>query len=65
VESKDAYVTVCILIILCFCYIKSNMVSHRIKDNRQRNLPPNIEVTNEDKVRVRFNGPWIEMVRVK
>jgi hypothetical protein len=26
---------------------------------------PKIEVTNEDKVRVRFNGPWIEMVRVK
>jgi hypothetical protein len=36
-----------------------------IKDNRQRNLPPKLEVTNEDKVRVRFNEPWIEMVRVK
>ena len=41
------------------------MVSYRIKDNRQRNLLPKIEVTNEDKVRVRFNEPWIEMVRVK
>ena len=41
------------------------MVSHRIKNNRQRNLPPKLEVTNEDKVRVRFNEPWIEMVRVK
>jgi hypothetical protein len=41
------------------------MVSHRIKDNRQRNLPPKIEVTNEDKVRVRFNESWIEMARVK
>ena len=34
-------------------------------DNRQRNLPPKLEVTNEDKVIVRFNEPWIEMVRVK
>ena len=41
------------------------MMSYRIKDNRQRNLPPKIEVTNEDKVRVWFNEPWIEMVRVK
>ena len=41
------------------------MVSHRIKDNRQRNLPPKIEVTNEDKVRVRFNESWIEMARDK
>jgi hypothetical protein len=41
------------------------MVSYRIKDNRQRNLPPKLEVTNEDKVIVRFNEPWIEMVRVK
>jgi hypothetical protein len=31
----------------------------------QRNLPPKLEVTNEDKVIVRFNEPWIEMVRVK
>ena len=37
------------------------MVSYRIKDNRQRNLPPKIEVTKEDKVIVRFNEPWIEM----
>jgi hypothetical protein len=41
------------------------MVSYRIKDNRQRNLLPKLEVTNEDKVIVRFNEPWIEMVRVK
>jgi hypothetical protein len=41
------------------------MVSYRIKDNRQRNLPPKLEVTNEDKVIVRFDEPWIKMVRVK
>jgi hypothetical protein len=41
------------------------MVSYRIKDNRQWNLPPKLEVTNEDNVIVRFNEPWIEMVRVK
>jgi hypothetical protein len=41
------------------------MVSYRIKDNRQRNLPPKIEETKEDKVIVPFNEPWIEMVRVK
>jgi hypothetical protein len=44
---------------------KAIWCSYRIKDNRQRNLLPKIEVTNEDKVRVRFNEPWIEMVRVK
>ena len=31
-------------------------------DKRQKNLPPKIEVTNEDKVRVWFNEPWIEMI---
>ena len=41
------------------------MVSYKIKDNRQRNLPPKIKVTNEDQIRVRFNEPWIEMIRVK
>ena len=41
------------------------MVSHRIKDNRQRNVPSKLEVTNENKVIMRFNEPWIEMVRVK
>jgi hypothetical protein len=41
------------------------MVSYKIKDNRQRNLPPKIKVANEDEVRVRFNEPWIEMIRVK
>ena len=41
------------------------MVSYKIKDNKQRNLPPKIKVTNEDQVRVRFNEPWIEMIRVK
>jgi len=37
------------------------MMLYRIKDNRQRNLPPKIEVTDEDKVRVRFNEPWIDV----
>ena len=41
------------------------MVSYRIKDNRQRNLPSQLEVTNEDKVIAWFNEQWIEMVRVK
>ena len=41
------------------------MVSHKIKDNRQRNLPPKIKVANEDQVRIRFNEPWIEIIRVK
>jgi hypothetical protein len=41
------------------------MVSYRIKDNRQRNLPPKLEVTNEDKVIVRFDEPWIQIVTVK
>ena len=45
--------------------MKSNMVSHKIKDNRQRNLPPKIKVANEDQVRVRFNESWIENIRVK
>jgi hypothetical protein len=39
------------------------MLSHRIKENRQRNLSPKLEVTNEDKAIVRFNEPWIKMVR--
>ena len=41
------------------------MVSYRIKDNRQRNLPSKLEVTNEDKVIAWFNEQWIEMVGVK
>ena len=35
-----------------------------IKDNRQRNLPPKLEVTNEDKVRVRFNEPWMKWLEL-
>jgi hypothetical protein len=41
------------------------MVSYKNKDNRQRNVPPKIKVANEDQVRVRFNEPWTEMIRVK
>jgi hypothetical protein len=44
---------------------EKHMVSYKIKDNRQRNLPPKIKVANEDQVRVRFNESWIEMIRVK
>ena len=40
------------------------MVSNNIKDNRQKNLTAKIEVTNEDKVKVRFNELWIEMFKV-
>ena len=40
------------------------MVSYKIKDNRQRNLPPKIKMANEDQVRVRFHESWIEMIRV-
>ena len=41
------------------------MVSYKIKDNRQKNVTAKIEVTNEDKVKGRFNEPWIEMIKVK
>jgi hypothetical protein len=41
------------------------MVAHKIKDNKQKNFSAKIEVTNEDKVKVRFNEPWIEMIKVK
>jgi len=41
---------------ICMCFIELN--------TRQRNLPPKIEVTNEDRVRVRFNEPWIEMIKL-
>jgi hypothetical protein len=40
------------------------MVSYRIKDNRQRNLPPKLEVTNEDTVIVRSTNhgyKWLEL----
>jgi len=37
-------------------YIKNNMVLYKIKDNRQRYSIAKIEVTNEDKVKVRFNN---------
>jgi hypothetical protein len=36
-----------------------------LKTIDKRNLPPKLEVTNEDKVIVRFDEPWIKMVRVK
>jgi hypothetical protein len=36
-----------------------------LKTIDKRNLPPKLEVTNEDKVIVRFDEPWIQMVRVK
>jgi hypothetical protein len=35
-----------------------------LKTIDKRNLPPELEVTNEDKVIVRFDEPWIQMVRV-
>ena len=41
------------------------MVAHKIKDNKQKNVNAKIEVTNEEKVKVRFNEPWIEMIKVK
>jgi hypothetical protein len=41
------------------------MVSYKIKDNRKKNFTAKIEVTNEDKVKVLFNEPWIEMIKVK
>ena len=40
------------------------MVSYKIKDNRHTNFTAKIEVTNEDKVKVLFNEPWIEMIKV-
>ena len=40
-------------------------MSYKIKDNRQNNVTAKIEVTNEDKVKLRFNEPWIEMFKVK
>jgi hypothetical protein len=41
------------------------MMSYKIKDNRQNNFTAKIEVTNEGKVKVRFNEPWIKMFNVK
>jgi hypothetical protein len=41
------------------------MMSYKIKDNRQNNVTAKIEVTNEDKVKVQFNEPWIKMFNVK
>ena len=41
------------------------MVSSKTKDNIQKNIIPKIEVIDEDKVKVRFNEPWIEMLKVK
>ena len=44
--------------------MKSNMVSYKIKDNRQRNLPPKIKVANEDQVRVASTNhgyKWLEL----
>ena len=46
-------------------YAKNNMMSYKIKDNRQNNVTAKIEVTNEDKVKVQFNEPWIKMFNVK
>ena len=40
-------------------------MSYKIKDNRQTNFTAKIEVTNEDKIKVRFNEPWIKMFKVK
>ena len=34
------------------------MMSYKIKDNRQNNFTPKIEVTNEDRVKVWFNEQW-------
>jgi hypothetical protein len=39
-------------------------MSYKIKDNRQHNFTANIEVTNEDKVKVRFNEPWIKYLKL-
>jgi hypothetical protein len=41
------------------------MMSYKIKDNRQHNFTAKIDVTNEDKVKVRFNESWIKMFKVK
>jgi hypothetical protein len=41
------------------------MAANKIKDNKQKNVTAKIEMTNEDKVKVRFNEPWIEMIKVK
>jgi hypothetical protein len=41
------------------------MAENKIKDNKQKNFTAKIEVTNEDKVGVRFNESWIEMIKVK
>ena len=44
------------------------MLSHRIKDNRQRNLSPKLEVTNEDKAIVRSTNhgyKWLELTIVE
>ena len=41
------------------------MMLYKIKDNRQNNFTAKIEVTNADKVKVRFNEPWIKMFNVK
>ena len=40
-------------------------MSCKIKDNRQNDFTAKIEVTNEDKVKVQFNEPWIKMFNVK
>jgi hypothetical protein len=36
-------------------YIKNNMLLCKVKDNRQRHYIAKIEVTNEEKAKVRFN----------
>jgi hypothetical protein len=45
-------------------YIKNNMMSYKIKDNRQNNFTAKIEVTKEDKVKVWFNEPWINYLKL-
>jgi hypothetical protein len=39
-------------------------MSYKIKDNRQNNFTAKIEVTNADKVKVRFNEPWIQFLKL-
>ena len=36
----------------------------QIKDNRQNNFTAKIEVTYEDKVKMRFNEPWKKSLRL-
>jgi len=48
----------------CLDVHQSNMVSYNIKNTIDKRIfTAKIEVTNENKVKVRFNEPWIEIIK--